>query len=123
QITPDLRMAHTIFVMSFFTLVVAEELGDRPDPWDLSQLTKRLHDKHFLSSPNFNALRAEAMVRAVCGDPFLLNEIPQTEQIAYMWAVLGELVDPADSDADFAERFDIADEVRADWMNGAAASG
>ena len=119
QVGPERHMAHTLFVLSVFMVIVAEELGDRPDPWDLAELTKRLHDKHFRANPGFNALRAEAMVRAVCTEPGLLNEIPLAEQPGYMWAVMTELIDPASADADLAERFDAADIARADWVSDA----
>lgn len=121
QIGPERHMAHTVFVLSVFMVIVAEELGDRPDPWDLAELTKRLHDKHFEANPGFNALRAEAMVRAVCTETGLLNEIPLAEQPGYMWAVMTELIDLARSDADLAELFEAADIARADWVNESAA--
>ncbi len=106
------RMSHLLFMITLFAAVVVGHLGDQPDPEDLAAFTKRLHSKHFRPGGTFNALRAEAMIRAVCSEPLLLTEIPHTEQPAYMWAVMGELVDPDIGDADLAELFTLAENAR-----------
>ncbi|GAA1662780.1 hypothetical protein GCM10009830_05090 [Glycomyces endophyticus] len=108
------RLAHMVFLISLFTQVVYEEYGDRPDPSDLAALTKHLHEKHRTASPGFMAIRAEALVRAVCGESHWFNEIPLSEQPGYLWAVMTELVDPESTDAALTERFDLADELRTD---------
>lgn len=116
QIEPGQRVAHLLFLVSLLTQAVIEEYGPQPDPTDLVQITKRLHDKHFETNPSFNALRAEAMVRAVCGDSVLLTEIPHAEQPAYMWAMIAELIDPDLTDAELTELFDQAEETGLDCL-------
>lgn len=113
---PEHRMAHLLFHMTLFAQVVIDEWGSAPDPGDLADLTRGLHAKHFAKDRNFNALKAEAMIRAVCGESLLLTEIPQAEQPGYMWAVMNELVRPDTADADLAERFEVAEEVGLDWL-------
>lgn len=110
QIGPGQLMTHQLFLVSLLAQAVVEEYGAQPDPSDLAAITKRLHDKHFATNPSFNALRAEAMVRAVCGDSVLLTEIPHAEQPAYLWAAIGELIEPDLTDAQLAELFDLAEE-------------
>jgi hypothetical protein len=117
QIGPELRMNHVLFLTALLAGVIVEEYGSRPDPTDLAALTKRLHDKHFSADPTFNALRAEAMIRAVCGESILLTEIPFAEQPGYIWAVLAELVPPDISDDELAEYFDLAEEAGLTWMS------
>ena len=116
-IGPELHMKHAVFLTALLAGIVVEEYGSQPDPTDLAELTKRLHDKHFGSGSNFNALYAEAMIRAVCGDSVLLTEIPFAEQPSYMWAVMTELVDPAITEAELTERFDLAEEAGMNWMS------
>jgi hypothetical protein len=111
QIEPGQRMAHLLFLVSLLAQAVIEEYGSQPDPTDLAEITKRLHDKHFATNANFNALRAEAMIRGVCGESSLLTEIPHAEQPAYLWAVLGELVEPDLTDTQLAELFDCAEDA------------
>lgn len=111
QLGPEKQMPHLLFQYSLFTEIVFEHLGDRPDPTDLAELTKCLHDRHFTGVGTFNALRAEAMVRAVCGESILLTEIPFGDQAAYMWAVMNELAGPELSDEDLATLFTRADEA------------
>lgn len=113
---PEHRMAHLLFQMTLFAQVVIDEWGSAPDPGDLADLTRNLHRKHFPKDPNFNALKAEAMIRAVCGESLLLTEIPQAEQPGYMWAVMNELVGPDATDADLAERFEVAEEAGLDLL-------
>jgi hypothetical protein len=110
QIEPGQRVAHLLFLVSLLAEAVIVEYGSRPDACDLAAITKRLHDKHFGTNPNFDALRAEAMIRAVCGDSMLLTEIPHSEQPAYLWAAIGELVEPDLSVAELTELFDRAEE-------------
>jgi hypothetical protein len=110
QIEPGQRVAHLLFLVSLLAEAVILEYGSRPDASDLAAITKHLHDKHFGSNPNFNALRAEAMIRAVCGDSVLLTEIPHSEHPAYLWAAIGELVEPDLTDAELTELFDRAEE-------------
>jgi hypothetical protein len=107
--------SHLLFTLSLFNQFTIEELGDRPDPEDLAAFTKRLHDKHVRPGHHFNALRAEAMIRAVCGESHLLAEIPHREQTAYMWAVIDELAEPDLTETELAERFDLAEVSRAGW--------
>lgn len=110
RIEPGQRVTHLLFLVSLLAEIVIEEYGSQPDPSDLAAITKRLHDKHFESNPNFNALRAEAMVRAVCGDSVLLTEIPHAEQPAYLWAAIGELIEPDLTDTRLTALFDRAEE-------------
>ncbi|WP_205324997.1 hypothetical protein [Glycomyces sp. YM15] len=117
QIDPELRMNQVLFLTAFLAGVIVEEYGSQPDPTDLAALTKHLHDKHFRTDTTFNALRAEAMIRSVCGESILLTEIPFAEQPGYIWAVLAELVEPTISDDDLAEHFDLAEEAGLTWMN------
>ncbi|MDA1361798.1 hypothetical protein O1R50_19375 [Glycomyces luteolus] len=110
-------MHHLLFTLTLFSQFVFEELGYEPDPADLAALTKRLHDKHYPPENQFEALRAEAMARAVTGESGLLNEIPHTEQAAYMWAVIDELADKTMTEAELAERFQLAEEARAEMLS------
>jgi hypothetical protein len=110
RIEPGQRVGHLLFLVSLLAEAVIEEYGSRPDASDLAAITKHLHDKYFETNPNFNALRAEAMIRAVCGDSVLLTEIPHSEQPAYLWAAIGELVEPDLTDAELTELFDRAEE-------------
>jgi hypothetical protein len=109
KIEPGQRVAHLLFLVSLLAEAVIEGYGCQPDASDLAVITKRLHDKHFGTNPNFNALRAEAMIRAVCGDSVLLTEVPHSEQPAYLWAAIGELVEPDLTDAELTELFDRAE--------------
>lgn len=113
---PEHRMGHLLFQVSLFCQVVIDHFGDTPDPGDLAELTRRLHDKHFQKDPNFTAIKAEAMVRAVCDESILFTEIPQAEQPGYMWAVMNQLVASDIADADLAERFEVAEEVGPDLL-------
>jgi hypothetical protein len=113
------RMIHHMFVLALFTEVVISELGDRPDPWDLAELTRTLHDKHHRRDPRFKAIKAEALIRAVCGESFLLTEVAYAQQPAYLWAVMTELVPPDSTDAALAERFRVAEESGAAWRDDA----
>jgi hypothetical protein len=113
------RAQHLRFQLSLFAKVFLDEYGDRPDPGDLAELTKRLHDKHFRADSNFNALMAEAAVRAVCGEPTLFAEIPRAELPGYMWAVMNELVGPDGTEENLAERFDAAEKLSLDLLTGA----
>ncbi|WP_030160878.1 hypothetical protein [Glycomyces sp. NRRL B-16210] len=103
--------AHLLFVLHLLASVVFDELGTAPDPCDLAELTKRLHDKHYREGGTFRALHAEAMIRACFDEGHLLAEIPFNEQAGYMWAVMEELTEPGISDADLAEHFEMAEEV------------
>jgi hypothetical protein len=114
QIGEAQRMSHMVFLIALFTQAVYEEFGARPDPEDLAALTRRLHEKHYAANPGFNALRSEALVRAVCGESFWFNEVPLAEQPGYMWAVMGELVPSDSTDTQLAERFALADDTRAE---------
>ncbi|WP_205325855.1 hypothetical protein [Glycomyces sp. YM15] len=116
QISDEQRMSHLLFTLTLFTQFVVEELGYEPDPTDLAALTKRLHDKHFRPDRPFEALRAEAMIRAVTAESVLLTEIPHTEQAAYMWAVIDDLADPKLTEADLDELFDLVEEAREDLL-------
>jgi hypothetical protein len=122
RIGDEQRMSHLLFTLTLFTQYVREELGYEADPGDLAALTKRLHELHFRPGSPFDALRAEAMVRAVTGESILLTEIPHTEQAAYMWAVIEELADPDQTEAELTERFDLAEEVGAEMLDTALAS-
>lgn len=122
SIGDDQRMSHLLFTLTLFNQFVREELGFEPDPADLAALTKRLHDKHYRPGGSFEALRAEAMVRAVTVESILLTEIPHTEQAAYMWAVIDELADPATTESELAERFDLAAETGAEIVGRALES-
>jgi hypothetical protein len=103
-------VTHLLFLVSLLAQAVVEEYGSQPDPGDLAAVTKRLHHRHFETNPGFNALRAEATIRAVCGESVLLTEIPHAELPAYLWAVIGELVEPDLTDAELSELFDCAEE-------------
>lgn len=116
-ISVEQRMSHLLFTLTLFTQFVVEELGYEPDPADLASLTKRLHDKHYRPERPFEALRAEAMVRAVTSESVLLTEIPHTDQSAYMWAVIDELADPRLSKAEMDELFDLVEEAREDLLS------
>jgi hypothetical protein len=116
------RMSHLLFQISLFTQIVVDHLGDRPDPFDLAELTKQLHHKHFRPGSTFEALRCEAMVRAICDESIFLTEIPHIEQSAYMWPVMTELVDPAISDTDLAELFETAETIGRDIFKSAIES-
>jgi hypothetical protein len=113
------RMIHHMFVLALFTEVVISELGDRPDPCDLSELTRTLHDKHHRRDPRFKAIKAEALIRSVCGESLLLTEIAYAQQPAYLWAVMTELVPPEETDAALTERFRTAEESGAAWRDAA----
>ncbi|THV30212.1 hypothetical protein [Glycomyces paridis] len=108
------RMAHLLYVLYLFTQTVYEELGDAPDPCDLAELTARLHERHYRPGSGFHAIRAEAMVRGVCGESVLLTEVPFAEQQMYMWAVIGELTGPETADARIADRLDGAEAIGAE---------
>jgi hypothetical protein len=116
------RMSHLLFTLTLFNQFVLEELGYDPDPADLAAFTKRLHDKHYRPGGSFEALRAEAMIRAVTVESILLTEIPHTEQAAYMWAVIDELADHTMSEAELVERFDLAAEAGAEMVGQALES-
>lgn len=118
QMGPELRMHHVLWVLTLLGQAVVEDLGDTPDPCDLAELTRRLHEKHYAEDRNFQAIRSEAMVRAVCGEGHLLTEIPFAEQPGYAWAAIGELIPPDETDAQLARRFAAAEEFR-DLMVGA----
>ncbi|MEU5155437.1 hypothetical protein [Glycomyces sp. NPDC021274] len=113
---PEHRMGHLLFQVCLFAQVVFDEYGTAPDPGDLAELTETLHRKHYPKDRNFTAIKAEAMIRAVCDESLLLTEIPQAEQPGYMWAVMNELVRPDATDADLAERFEVAEEVGPDLL-------
>lgn len=117
------RRLHMIFVQSLFAGVVIDTLGDQPDPFDLARFTERLHDKHFQAEATggapFIALRAEAMIRSLFGEEFLLFEIPYTEQPAYMWAVMSELCGPDPTDDQLAGHFRTSAEIASDSVEGA----
>jgi hypothetical protein len=117
QIGPELRMNQVLFLTALLAGVIVDEYGSQPDPTDLAALTKHLHDKHFPTDPTFNALRAEAMIRAVCGESVLLTEIPFADQPGYIWAVLTELISPTISEDELAEHFDLAEEAGLTWMS------
>ncbi|MDA1368341.1 hypothetical protein [Glycomyces algeriensis] len=110
-------MNHVLFLTALLAGVIVEEYGSQPDPTDLAKITKRLHDKHFRTDPTFNALRAEAMIRAVCGESILLTEIPFAEQPGYIWALLAELVPPDITDDELTDHFDLAEEAGLTWMS------
>ena len=114
QIGEEKRMAHLLYVLYLFTQTVYDEFGSAPDPWDLAELTKHLHERRFQPGGGFWAIRAEAMVRGVCGDSALLTEVPVAEQATYMWAVITELVDPEVTDVQIAEALDRAEAVGAE---------
>ncbi|MFG3342353.1 hypothetical protein [Glycomyces sp. NPDC048151] len=122
RIGDEQRMSHMVFTLTLFAQYVREELGYEPDRANLMALTARLHEKHYRPGGSFEAIRGEAMVRAVTVEPMLLTEIPQNEQSAYMWAVIDELAEVAPTDADLAERFALAEEYGADMFNDALAS-
>jgi hypothetical protein len=122
QIGEARRMAHLLFVLYLFGQIVVDEFGTSPDPEDLAALTKRLHEKHYRSGNGFSAIRAEAMVRAVCGESLLMTEVPVSEQPGYMWAVMTELVDPDVTDAELAELFDGAEQFGAEVLSDARRS-
>jgi hypothetical protein len=122
QISVEQRMSHLLFTLTLFTQIVVEELGYEPDPSDLAALTKRLHDKHYRPERPFEALRAEAMVRAVTSESLLLTEIPHTEQAAYMWTVIDELADPKLNESEMEELFDMVEEAREDLLGKALES-
>ncbi|MBO3734692.1 hypothetical protein [Glycomyces niveus] len=116
QISVEQRMSHLLFTLTLFTQFVVEELGYEPDPAELAAFTKRLHDKHYSPERPFEALRAEAMVRAVTSESVLLTEIPHTEQAAYMWAVIDEFADPKLTESEMDELFDLVEEAREDLL-------
>ncbi|WP_030160442.1 hypothetical protein [Glycomyces sp. NRRL B-16210] len=116
QIGEARQMTHLLFLICLLAGVVHQEYGDRPDPDDLAALTKRLHERHFPTDPTFNALRAEAMVRAVCGESALLNEVPADEQAEYAWAVMHELIGTDITDEELKRRFEQIEEVRGNLM-------
>jgi hypothetical protein len=124
RFTEGQRRAHLVFVQSLFAGVIVDRLGTRPDPHDLAEITKGLHDKHFdqNGTAGFVALRAEAMVRALFGEEHLLFEIPYAEQPGYMWAVMGELAGPDLTDAELAEHFRTAEAFLRESVGGASAS-
>jgi hypothetical protein len=122
QIGEARRMAHLLFVLYLFGQIVIDEFGSVPDPEDLAALTKRLHEKHYRTGNGFCAIRAEAMVRAVCGESLLMTEVPVSEQPGYMWAVMTELVDPDVTDAELAELFDGAEQFGAEVLSDARRS-
>ncbi|MQM28381.1 hypothetical protein [Glycomyces albidus] len=117
QIGEARRMAHLLFVLYLFCQVVVEEFGTRPDPEDLAALTKRLHEKHYRPGNGFCAIRAEALVRAVCGESLLMTEVPVSEQPGYMWAVMTELVDPGVTDGALMELFAGAEVIGAEVLS------
>lgn len=100
--TAEQRRSHLLFVQALFAAVVVDRLGSRPDPQDLADFTKLLHDRHFAADSGFNALHAEAMIRVLFDEAHLLFEVPQSEQPAYLWAVMDALVEPGVSDAELA---------------------
>jgi len=110
-------MAQLMFVTHLFGQVVFDHFGTKPDPQDLAEFTKALHDKRFSENDAFIAMRAEALVRGVCGEAQFLAEIPVGEQLGYMWAVMNELVDPSISDAELSERFAMAEELGGAWTS------
>ena len=114
QIGEEKRMAHLLYVLYLFTRTVYAELGDTPDPWDLAELTRRLHERHFRPGGGFWAIRAEAMVRGVCGDSVLLTEVPVAEQPTYMWTVVNELVGAEVTDAQIGDALDEAEAIGAE---------
>jgi hypothetical protein len=116
QIDEAQRMSHLLFQISLFAQVVLDALGDRPDPCDLAELTKRLHDKHFQPGGTFEALRCEAMIRAIGDESVLFTEIPHNEQPRYLWAVMTELVDPDITDAELEEQFELAETIGRDMF-------
>jgi hypothetical protein len=116
------RVLHLLFLLALLGQAVVEEFGTHPDPDDLAELTKHLHEKHFPANPTFVALRAEAMIRGVCQEPTLILEIPNNEQPGYVWSVLSELIDPSATDTELAERFDEAERAHLDLLAVAAES-
>lgn len=117
EIGDEQRMSHLLFTLTLFTQFVVEELGYEPEPAELAALTKCLHDKHYRPGATFEALRAEAMVRAVTGESILLTEVPHTEQAPYMWAVIDQLADHTMTQAELTERFDLAAEAAAELFS------
>jgi hypothetical protein len=69
-------LTQVLYLTALLTQLVIEHFGTRPDPCDLADLTKRLHDRHFGADASFNSLRAGAMIRIVCGESHLSGEIP-----------------------------------------------
>jgi hypothetical protein len=126
EFTESEQRLHLMFLQSLFAAFVIEDLGSAPDPFDLAQLTKRLHDTHFRPEAEggaaFIALRSEAMIRALFGEEFLLLEIPFGEQPGYMWAVMNELCGPDATDEDLDERCRLAAEFARDGVGSAAES-
>lgn len=122
QIDDEQRMHHLLFTLTLFTQFVVEELGYEPDPDDLAALTKRLHDKYFQPGGTFEALRAEAMVRAVTTEPVLLYEIPSAEQASYMWAAIDHLADKSMTEDELTERFELAEEAQTEMVGHALRS-
>lgn len=114
QIGEERRTAHLLFVLYLFTRAVHDEYGDTPDPGDVAELTRRLHERHYRPGGEFRAIRAEAMVRGVCGESPLLTEVPVAEQPAYMWAVIAELTGPDATDAEIADLLDRAEATGAE---------
>lgn len=112
------RMAHLLYVLYLFAQTVLDEYGDTPDPSDLAELTARLHHRHGQPGNGFRAIRAEAMVRAICGDSLLLTEVPVAEQPTYMWAVITDLADPEGTDAEVTERLHRAEALGAEILRG-----
>lgn len=123
EFTEQERRLHLIFVQSLFAGVVVDALGDRPDPFDLARFAKRLHDEHFqrdaCGEPTFLALRAEAMIRSLFGEEFLLFEIPYAEQPGYMWAVMAALCGPEPTDDQLAAHSATAAEYARDGIDSA----
>lgn len=117
SIGDEQRMSHLLFTLTLFSQFVLEELGYEPDPADLTALTKRLHDKHYRPGGSFEALRAEAMIRAVTVESILLTEIPHFEQGAYMWVAIDELADPRLTESELGELFELAQEAGAELFD------
>jgi hypothetical protein len=120
--TESEQRLHMLFVQSLFAAVVIESLGSAPDPFDLAELAKRLHGRHFRPDAEgapFVGIRAEAMIRSLFGEEFLLYEIPFREQPGYMWAVMTELCGPEVTEAQLVERFRLASEIARDGVDGA----
>ena len=69
HIGEEQRMSHMLFTLALFAQYVREELGYEPDRESLVALTARLHEKHYRPGGSFEAIRGEAMVRAVTVEP------------------------------------------------------
>ncbi|WP_026925492.1 hypothetical protein [Glycomyces arizonensis] len=88
----ETRMTHLIFTFCLFAQIVLDHFGDDLDREQLAAFTKRLWKKH-RADARFEPLKAEALIRAVYGEDYLLDFLTGQEQDFYARILLFRQVD------------------------------